>query len=48
MLQVLAVFTASVFYQMMMQFRSTGYCKISLDDLRYTLALFENMKLPKT
>ena len=29
------------FYQMMMQFKATGYCKISLNDLRYTLALLE-------
>ena len=29
------------FYQMIMQFKSTGYCKVSLDDLRYSLALFE-------
>ena len=35
------------FYQMMMQFRSTGYCKISLDDLRYTLALFEKYEATK-
>ena len=27
------------FYQMMMQFKSTGYCKISLDDLRYSFSL---------
>ena len=32
---------------MMMQFRSTGYCKISLDDLRYTLALFEKYEATK-
>lgn len=35
------------FYQMMMQFRSTGYCKISLDDLRYTLALFDKYQATK-
>ena len=35
------------FYQMMMQFKSTGYCKISLDDLRYVLALFEKYEATK-
>jgi plasmid replication initiation protein len=35
------------FYQMMMQFKSTGYCKISLDDLRYSLALFEKYEATK-
>jgi plasmid replication initiation protein len=35
------------FYQMMMQFRSTGYCKISLDDLRYSLALFDKYQATK-
>ena len=35
------------FYQMMMQFKSTGYCKISLDDLRYALALFEKYEATK-
>ena len=35
------------FYQMMMQFRSTGYCKISLTDLRYALALFEKYEATK-
>lgn len=35
------------FYQMMMQFKSTGYCKISLTDLRYALALFEKYEATK-
>ena len=35
------------FYQMMMQFKSTGYCKISLDDLRYSLALFDKYDATK-
>lgn len=35
------------FYQMMMQFRSTGYCRISLTDLRYALALFEKYEATK-
>ena len=35
------------FYQMMMQFKSTGYCKISLDDLRYSLALFDKYQATK-
>ena len=35
------------FYQMMMQFKSTGYCKVSLDDLRYALALFEKYEATK-
>lgn len=35
------------FYQMMMQFKSTGYCKISLDDLRYSLALFDKYEATK-
>jgi plasmid replication initiation protein len=35
------------FYQMMMQFKSTGYCKISLEDLRYSLALFEKYEATK-
>jgi plasmid replication initiation protein len=35
------------FYQMMMQFKSTGYCKISLNDLRYSLALFEKYEATK-
>lgn len=35
------------FYQMMMQFKSTGYCKISLDDLRYSLALFDKYESTK-
>ncbi len=35
------------FYQMMMQFKSTGYCKISLDDLRYALALFGKYEATK-
>lgn len=35
------------FYQLMMQFKSTGYCKISLDDLRYFLALFEKYDATK-
>jgi plasmid replication initiation protein len=34
-------------YQMMMQFKSTGYCKISLEDLRYSLALFEKYEATK-
>jgi len=32
---------------MMMQFKSTGYCKISLNDLRYSLALFEKYEATK-
>lgn len=47
MLQILAVFIVSAFYQMMMQFKSTGYCKISLDDLRYSLALFDKYDATK-
>ena len=35
------------FYQMIMQFKSTGYCKVSLDDLRYSLALFEKYEATK-
>ena len=35
------------FYQMMMQFKSTGYCKISMNDLRYALALFEKYEATK-
>ncbi len=35
------------FYQMMMQFKSTGYCKISLDNLRYALALFDKYQATK-
>jgi len=35
------------FYQMMMQFKSTGYCRISLDDLRYSLALFDKYDATK-
>lgn len=35
------------FYQMMMQFKSTGYCKISLINLRYALALFEKYEATK-
>lgn len=35
------------FYQMMMQFKSTGYCKISLTDLRYALALFDKYEATK-
>ncbi len=35
------------FYQMMMQFKSTGYCRISLEDLRYSLALFEKYEATK-
>ena len=35
------------FYQMMMQFKSTGYCKISLDDLRFSLALFDKYQATK-
>ena len=30
---------------MMMQFRETGFCKISIDDLRYTLDLNEKYHL---
>ena len=32
-------------YLMMMQFRETGFCKISIDDLRYTLDLNEKYHL---
>jgi plasmid replication initiation protein len=32
---------------MMMQFKSTGYCRISLEDLRYSLALFEKYEATK-
>lgn len=34
-------------FQMMMQFKATGYCKLHLNDLRYSLALFDKYQSTK-